>query len=214
MTDAFDVRTSKSLLLKLRVFEDGRTWQRFLGLYLPMVQVWGRRLSLPETDIDELTSRLLLKFVTVLPQFNYDPDKGSFRGWLKTVVVHEIANLARERQRRAAATGDSAVYELLLAQADKADDLVAGLGDRSEGLLQCVDDALTEIQAGCQGGEQNSWQAFRRIFLEEAAVAPLAAEYGWTYHAAVQRVHRIKIKVKARIEQLAVQRGLIDRNPD
>ena len=49
MNAAFDVRTSKTLLEKLRVFEDRRAWSQFLSLYLPMMQAWGQRFGLRRT---------------------------------------------------------------------------------------------------------------------------------------------------------------------
>ncbi|HKI33779.1 MAG TPA: sigma factor, partial [Gemmataceae bacterium] len=125
MNAAFDVGTSKTLLEKLRVFEDRRAWSQFLSLYLPMIQAWGRRLGLQNDDVEELTSRLLTKLVEAIPRFDYDPHKGSFRGWLKTITHREVTNLARERRRRLPgdeATGKSAVYDLLLEHADEVDD--------------------------------------------------------------------------------------------
>jgi RNA polymerase sigma-70 factor (ECF subfamily) len=211
MNPEFDVRTSKTLLEKLRVFEDRRAWSQFLKLYLPMIRAWGRRFGMQDDDVEELAGRLLAKLVEALPRFDYDPGKGSFRGWLKTVTQREVSNLARERRRRlpgADATGRSAVYDLLLQHADDVDDLVASLHDRSEILLRSVQDALKEVQGACQGEEQKSWDLFRRIFLEGQGIEPVAAEFGLSYHAAAMRVQRIKKKVRGRALELATQRGL------
>lgn len=73
MNPDFDVPTSKTLLGKLRVFEDRRAWSQFMGLYLPMLQTWARRFGLSHDDGEELTSRLLTKLVEALPRFDYDP---------------------------------------------------------------------------------------------------------------------------------------------
>jgi RNA polymerase sigma-70 factor (ECF subfamily) len=211
MNPDFDVNTSKSLLEKLRVFEDRRAWSQFMSLYLPMMRAWGRRFGLQDDDVEELTSRLLAKLVEALPRFEYDPEKGSFRGWLKTVTQREVSNLARERRRRLPgedATGQSAVYDLLLQHAADVDDLVASLHDRSGILLRSVQDALKEVQGAGQGEEEKSWELFRRIFLEGQAIEPVATEFGLSYHAAAMRVQRIKKKVRSRALELATQRGL------
>ena len=211
MNAAFDVRTSKTLLEKLRVFEDRRAWSQFLSLYQPMIQTWGKRFGLQDDDVEELTSRLLAKLVEAIPRFDYDPQKGTFRGWLKTVAHREVSNLARERKRRLPgdeATGKSAVYDLLLQHADDVDDLVAGLHDQSEGMLRSMQDALKEVQGACQGEEQKSWEAFQRIFVAGQAIELVAGELGLSYHAAAMRVQRIKKKVRTRSMQLALQRGL------
>ena len=211
MNPAFDVRTSKSLLEKLRVFEDRRAWSQFMSLYLPMIQTWGKRFGLPPDDVEELTGRLLTKLVEAMPRFDYDPQKGTFRGWLKTIAHRELANLARERRRRLPGeqgAGQSAVYELLREHPDTVDDLVEGLHERSEGMLRSVQDAMKEVQDACQGEEQKSWELFQRIFLTGQAIEPAAAEFGLSYHAAAMRVQRIKKKVRSRAMELALQRGL------
>ena len=211
MNAAFDVRTSKTLLEKLRVFEDQRAWSQFLSLYQPMIQAWGKRFGLQNDDVEELTGRLLAKLVEAIPRFDYDPQKGSFRGWLKTVTQRELTNFARERQRRIPgdeATGKSAVYDLLREHADDVDDLVAGLHERSEGMLRSVQDALKEVQDAGQAEEQTSWELFQRIFLAGQAIEPVAVEFGLSYHAAAMRVQRIKKKVRSRALELALQRGL------
>lgn len=202
MNPAFDVRTSKTLLENLRVFEDRQAWSQFVKLYLPMMQTWGKRFGLADEDVDELTGRLLSKLVEALPRFDYDPEKGSFRGWLKTITQRELATFARERGRRIPAGG------LLLDQAADVDDLVASLHDRSEGMLRSLHDALAEIQSACEGEEKKSWDVFQRIFLAGQTIESVAAEAGLSYHAAAMRVQRIKKKVRGRALELALQRGL------
>ncbi|HVS39550.1 MAG TPA: sigma-70 family RNA polymerase sigma factor [Gemmataceae bacterium] len=211
MNPAFDMRTSKTLLEKLRVFEDRKAWSQFLSLYTPMMQAWGRRFGLKDHDVEELTGRLLAKLVEAIPRFDYDPEKGSFRGWLKTVTQREISNLARERRRRLpgeVATGKSTVFDMLFEHADQVDDLVDSLHERSQGMLRSVQDAMKEMEGAHQGEDRKSWELFQRIFVQGQAIEPTAAEYGLSYHAAAMRVQRIKKKVRSRSLELALQRGV------
>jgi len=210
MDAAFDMRTSKTLLEKLRVYEDRRAWAQFMSVYVPMIQAWGRRFGLTSDDVEELTSRLLAKLVEALPRFEYDPGKGTFRGWLKTVVHHELTNFARERRRLPGlqSGGKSTIFELLGQHPAGLDDLVAGLHDRSEGMLRSVQDAMNEVEAACQGEERKSWEVFRRIFVAGEGIEAVAAACGLSYHAAAMRVQRIKKKVRSRALELALQRGL------
>lgn len=201
MNAGFDVRTSKTLLEKLRVFEDRQAWSQFLALYVPMIEAWGRRFGLAPDDVEELTSRLAGKLVRALPKFDYDPAKGHFRGWLKTVTQRELATFARERRRRLPTAG------LMMEQPDDVEDLVASLHDQSAVMLRHLQDALKEVEAEFQGEERKSWEVFRRIFLGGQAIEPVAAEFGLSYHAAAMRVQRIKKKVRARALALATRRG-------
>jgi RNA polymerase sigma-70 factor (ECF subfamily) len=202
MNPAFDVRTRKTLLEKLRVFEDRSSWAQFMSLYLPMMQAWGRRFGLQDDDVEELTSRLLAKLVNALPQFDYDPEKGSFRGWLKTITHHEVSTLARERGRGIPGAG------LLWDQADNVDDLVDSLHEKSQGMLRSMQDAVKEVESECQGEERKSWEMFQRIVLGGQEIQPVATEFGLSYHATAMRVQRIKKKVRSRALKVALQRGL------
>ena len=94
--------------------------------------------------------------------------------------------------------------------AEKLDELVAGLHDRSEALLLTLHDAMKEVQGECQGDERKSWDAFQRICLQDEAIETVAGALGLTYHAAAMRVQRIKKRVKNRALQLAGERRLLD----
>ena len=103
----------------------------------------------------------------------YDPAK-RFRSWLKTLVNHELANIAREAVRQVPGekgTGSSEIYELLLQHPDGLDDLVEGLHECSIGMLRLLNDAMEAVRAGCQGDQLISWELFRRRFLMDEQIA-------------------------------------------
>lgn len=213
MNSIFDVYTSKTLLDKLRFFEDHLAWSQFMHLYLPMVEAWGQRYGLTSHDVEELTGRLLGKLVQAIPRFEYDPHKGSFRGWLRTITYHEVVTLAQEHDRRLPGdrgTGDSKIQDRLMEHPENLDELVAGMHDQSEALLRSVRDAMKDVQGECQGGDPKSWEAFQRIFLQDEAIETVAGALGLAYHAAAMRVQRIKKRIKNRALQLAGERGLLN----
>lgn len=205
MNPDFDLRTSKSLLEKLRVFENERAWSQFVQLYLPMIQSWGRRYGLSPADGEELTSRIVAKLVEALPRFEYDPQKGSFRGWLKTVTMREVTTFARERRRKTGVqgAGGTAAYDLMQEQAVEVDNLVDDLHSQSEELLENLQRAVRDLEADCKPEERISWELFRRIFLGGESIEACAAKFDLTYHAAAMRVQRIKKKVRDRAVALA-----------
>lgn len=202
MKPAFDVKTQKTLLEKLRVFDDNAAWMRFMDMYQPMMQAWCRRFGFQDADVEELTARLLAKLVSALPQFDYDPEKGRFRGWLKTMTHREISNLARERRRHLPSGG------LMWEAVDDIDDLVDSLHAKSAEMLKSFMDAVKEVEKEFEGEERKSWEMFQRIFLAGQEIKTIADEFGVSYHAAAMRVQRIKKKVRTRALELAVSRGV------
>ena len=213
MENAADLATSLTLLEKLRVYEDRDAWNRFMRLYLPVIKAWGKRAGLPHDEVEELTSRLLEKLVKAIPRFQYDPTRGTFRSWLKTIANNEVANIARERPRLLAddaIAASSTISNLLLENSDELDELVDGLHDRSLNLLNVINDSMNDIRDGSHGDEKRSWDVFHRCVLLNQPIGPVALEFGLSYHAAAMRAQRIKKRLRVRAIQLAVERGLID----
>ena len=88
--------TDASLLRRLRTNEDREAWDRFVGLYTPLVRRWAVRLQATGSDVDELTQEVLTALVRALPEFRYDA-AGRFRGWLWTITKNKRRELLRHR---------------------------------------------------------------------------------------------------------------------
>jgi RNA polymerase sigma-70 factor (ECF subfamily) len=101
--------TRATLLLRLR--RDGTArevaWQEFYDLYQPIISGFARRLGASAQETDELAQDVMQAFFRVVPEFNYDPDKGSFRGYLKTCVCNKLRDLRRRRIAAGAAGGSA-----------------------------------------------------------------------------------------------------------
>src|SRR5580658_6678924 len=87
--------TSGSLLERLLNPNEREAWNRFAGLYTPLLYYWLRRLGLAENDAADLIQEVFLVLVAKLPSFEYQRD-GTFRGWLRTLTINKY----REAQRR------------------------------------------------------------------------------------------------------------------
>lgn len=89
--------TPPSLLERLASPDEGPAWEMFVELYTPLLFEWSRRWGLQEADAADLVQETLLLLYRRLPEFRYQPG-GSFRGWLRTVLL----NKWREKHRRPA----------------------------------------------------------------------------------------------------------------
>lgn len=83
--------TSINLLERVRRPEDEAAWSRFVSLYIPMLTRWTRESGLEAQDGLDVVQDVLVTLVNQLPQFHYDPARGSFRGWIKTLTFRQIA---------------------------------------------------------------------------------------------------------------------------
>src|SRR5438094_327496 len=100
--------TSLSLLGRLSAGEDD-AWGRLVAVYGSLMQKWMASAGLQQADRDDLTQRALEILVRELPEFRHGGRRGSFRAWLRGVVV----NLLREFWRQRRATGSQAVLAQL-----------------------------------------------------------------------------------------------------
>jgi RNA polymerase sigma-70 factor (ECF subfamily) len=106
--------TRPSLLVRLRDVRDAPAWAQFVQLYAPLIYGFARRQGLQDADAADLTQDVLQAVAGAVRGFDYDPARGSFRGWLFTVVRSRLSNFRRRcRAHPDVAGGDTDVQEKL-----------------------------------------------------------------------------------------------------
>jgi RNA polymerase sigma-70 factor (ECF subfamily) len=178
--------------------KDEAAWRVFCDRYQPMIRRWCARQRLQDADVEDVTQKVLERLFTKIN--NYDPGRGGFRGWLKTVVDNAVKDFLRGRGRRPGdqGSGNSDVTELLqaIAQPETVDSLVQEL-DTS---LRCD---LAEILARVETEvEPDTMRAFRLTVIEGKSLTDAAAEVGKSYAAVCMAVKRVKDKLRAASAQL------------
>jgi RNA polymerase sigma-70 factor (ECF subfamily) len=109
--------TRVSLLVRLRDPQDREAWAQFVDLYAPLVYGFARKRGLQDADAADLTQVVLRAVSAAAGRLEYDPQRGSFRGWLFTIVRNRLRNfLAARRPGLNQGSGDEAVQRLLEAQ--------------------------------------------------------------------------------------------------
>src|SRR5262249_35810021 len=99
--------TSISLLERLRnQLDPDANWKRFVRLYTPLLYFWANKLGLSEADAADLVQEVFALLVQKLPGFDYDRG-GTFRGWLRAVLVNKWREQHRRRTVQAYAASDS-----------------------------------------------------------------------------------------------------------
>lgn len=105
--------TRPSLLVRLRDARDAEAWRLFVELYGPIVYRFARRHRLQDADAADLTQEVLRGVNGSVGRLDYDPRRGSFRGWLFTLAHHKLYDLLARRRRQEQPGGDSATQMLL-----------------------------------------------------------------------------------------------------
>jgi RNA polymerase sigma-70 factor (ECF subfamily) len=170
--------TSLSLLDQLCLHPDAAAWQRLAALYTPLLHGWLRRYEVQQSDADDLVQDVFTVLVRELPHFQRGPQAGSFRSWLRTILVNRLRNFWRSRQARPLATGDSAFPQML----DQLEDPASGLSQiwNREHDLHLVHRALDAIASEFAPA---TLQAFRLVSLEGRSEEEAAAAVGISVNA-------------------------------
>lgn len=92
--------TRASLIERLKEEGDQDAWRTFRDLYTPLVLRCGARMGLDPQAREELVSDFLCRMLEALPSFEYTPEKGRFRAYVRQVCLHLVAQRARKRDAR------------------------------------------------------------------------------------------------------------------
>jgi RNA polymerase sigma factor (sigma-70 family) len=112
--------TRRTLLSRLKDWEDHTSWQEFFDTYWRLIYNVGLKSGLTPAEAEEVVQETVLGVAKKMKEFKYDPARGSFKGWLLQLTGWRITNQYRKRQ---AQPGLSAHPEADSAQVTAADRL-------------------------------------------------------------------------------------------
>jgi RNA polymerase sigma factor (sigma-70 family) len=189
--------TSASLLERLRRQPDDAAWKRLVDLYTPLLQSWLRKHLVPQADAEDLVQEVMAVLVRELPTFHYDRQRGSFRGWLRTITVNRLRMFWRSRKTRPLATGDSDLARKV-AELEDPHSALSRQWDREHDLH--VAQRLLELIA--PEFEAPTWRAFHRLAVDGAKPEAVAGELGISLNAVYLAKYRILRRLRQEIDGL------------
>jgi RNA polymerase sigma-70 factor (ECF subfamily) len=105
--------TRVTLLNRLKNGSDASAWSEFVQLYGPVVYRFARNRGLQDADAADLVQDVMRSVARNANRMEYDPKRGTFRGWLYTVTRNKIYNFLSSQKNKARATGDPDAQERL-----------------------------------------------------------------------------------------------------
>lgn len=117
----YDRSTHVSLLQSLATGPQSPSWAQFCEQYGELIRGFARRQGVQQTDCDDVLQDVLVNLTSALPNFQYDPARGRFRGYLKTITLHVII----KRRTRGGARLRPAELDTQVADASRDDDIDA-----------------------------------------------------------------------------------------
>ena len=90
--------TRHSLLARLRDWEDQASWRDFFNTYWKFIYGIAIRSGLSDQEAEDVVQETVLSVAKKMPEFVYDPERCSFKGWLMHVTRLRILDQLRRRQ--------------------------------------------------------------------------------------------------------------------
>jgi RNA polymerase sigma-70 factor (ECF subfamily) len=181
-------------LVRIRDQHDEDSWSQFVEIYAPLVYGFLRTHGLQDADAADLTQDVLGKVALAVKSFDYNPQRGSFRRWLFTIVTNRLRNFWRDGARQARGTGDTQTCEMLAQQPQQEDEL-ADKWDRAcqEQLFQYAADRVRGLF------QERTWRAFWKTAVEGQAAKEVAEELGMSTPAVLMAKGRVISKIKEQV---------------
>ncbi len=87
--------TRRSLLTRLKDWGDRAGWREFFDTYWRLIYSVAKRSGMRDEDANDLVQDVMVSVANEMPDFRYDREKGSFRGFLMRIVHRRIADFWR-----------------------------------------------------------------------------------------------------------------------
>jgi RNA polymerase sigma-70 factor (ECF subfamily) len=194
---ADSVITRPSLLLRIRDVADRQAWSEFVRIYAPLVYGFARKQGLQSADAADLTQEALRSVASVAGRFEYDSQRGTFRGWLFTLVRNRLRNFLASSRRRRGAVGNMEQQALEAIPAREEED-AAELWDR-EYERRLFDWAAERVRQDCR---EQTWQAFWLTAVEGQSGQEVANALGMTPAAVYLAKRRVMDRLREYLQPL------------
>jgi RNA polymerase sigma factor (sigma-70 family) len=188
--------TRPSLLVRIRDPRDAEAWSQFVDVYAPLVYGYARKQHLQDADAADLTQEVLRAVAGAIGRLNYDPERGSFRGWFFTIVRNKLRNLLTRNGSQCRGSGDTGAHAMLDALPAREEDSAEWDREYERRVFSwAADQVRGEF-------EESTWQAFWLTAMEGKTPKEAAAMVKLSVGAVYIAKSRVIARLRKRIAQL------------
>jgi RNA polymerase sigma-70 factor, ECF subfamily len=184
---------SSTLLARVQA-ENPQAWDRLVHLYGPLVHSWCQRARLREADAADVGQEVFQAVFRSIK--NFQRQRGTFCGWLRTIVQSKIVDFRRRMQPGAEGMGGSDANTKLQELPDR--DLEEAELTPTEELELCRR-AIDLVLSGC---EEQTRQAFLRVAAGGQDAEEVARDLGMSVNAVYLAQSRLKRRIREEFEGL------------
>lgn len=165
---------------------------RFFKLYRPLLYVFFTRRGVSNHDAEDLASDLVMRLMTSMEKFHYDPSKGRFRSYLKTVAKNALNKFWADKARHATADGGAA-----LDQHESRDELLRRLEEQFD--LDLLKEAEYRVRAKVS---ERDWNIYVELTTKPTKPDELAERLGIKRHTVDVAKSRVLSRINREVRKL------------
>jgi RNA polymerase sigma-70 factor (ECF subfamily) len=200
--------TRASLLSRLRDLGDSDSWRTFFETYWRLLYNVARKAGLNDSEAQDVVQETVISVARRMPEFRYDPAKGSFKQWLLLITRRRIQDHLRHRYR-ALPSADVRPEELSRGAED-----VAEIGLPPDARMEAAWEqewqdnlfhaALARVR---QRANPKHYQVFDYCVLQEVPAPEVARMLGLNAAQVYLARHRMSAAVKRAVRELEAELG-------
>ena len=191
--------TRKSLLTRLKDWDDQDGWREFFDTYWKLIYSVGRKAGFTDAEAQDLVQETMLSVAKKMHGFKYEPAIGSFKAWLLLNVRSRIADHLRKRNavsRPQFADGDKT--DLLDAAVDRSAHNLEGIWEE-EWQRNLLEVALQNVKGGVS---PRQFQIFELYVMQELPLGILTSRLGVNIGQVYLAKHRVSQLLKKEVKRL------------
>ena len=196
-----DYETRVTLLHRLKEADGENDWEEFYTQYARFIISVAMRCGLPLKDAEDVLQDTMSKLMRLMGRSDYTPDKGTFRGYLRTMVRNESARYHSRNPHHLSLDqlvieGEAMLVELIEdAQVTK---LFEGVDADWKGAI--LEEAVHQLMNTPGVREENVM--VMQALLKGCRVEEIAAQSGKNANAIYQVKHRVQRKLREMVAEL------------
>ena len=200
--------TRRTLLSRLRNLDDQESWRTFFDLYWRLLYNVARKSGLDDPGAQEIVQDTVIAVARKMPEFRYDPARGTFRQWLLRITRRRIIDHLRRVYRQPPKA--EVAPELL----DEDEEHSAAITDQSASAIEAAwneewekstfDAALARVRAE---SNPRHFQVFDYCVLKEWPAAKVAATLGLNAAQVYLAKHRVAQAMKRAVRRINDERS-------
>jgi RNA polymerase sigma factor (sigma-70 family) len=203
---ASSLLTRPSLLLRVRDAGDRVSWAEFHRLYRRLVYGRARRAGLAHADAEDVAQDVFKRVAETIHDFDTNPERGSFRGWLMQLTRWRIADKFESQKNLPAALPAS--RDDTVDRTATIERVPAPIDDQDEWDREWQQHLLAAAaERVARHVKPRHFQVFDLYVLQHTPMLRVAADLKVSPASVYVIAHRLTKLLKAEVEKLQKQLG-------